>query len=67
MGINDKIDAKTDQAKGKVKEELGEKFGDRSTELEGKGEQAKGEVKEGWENVKDAADDVKDAARKATN
>lgn len=60
MGIDDKVEAEVDQAKGAVKEKVGEVTGDRSTELEGKADQVKGNLKEGWENVKDAAKDATD-------
>ena len=48
---------KIDQAKGKLKEKVGEATGDRDLESEGKLDQVKGKVKE-------AVDDVKDAVRK---
>ena len=43
-----------DQAKGKIKEKVGEMIGDRDLENEGKVDQAKGKVKEAVESVKDA-------------
>lgn len=58
MGMDDKIEANVDQAKGKVKEGVGGATGDRGLEAEGKKDQVKGNLKEGWENVKDAARDA---------
>jgi uncharacterized protein YjbJ (UPF0337 family) len=54
MGTDDKIDAKTDQVKGKVKEGVGDATDDRGLQGEGKVDQAKGHLKEGAEKVKDA-------------
>ncbi len=45
---------KIDQAKGKVKEAVGDATGNRDLENEGKLDQAKGKAKEALENVKDA-------------
>jgi len=56
--MDGKLDAKADQAKGKVKEGIGDLTDDESLEAEGKRDQAKGDLKEGWEKTKDA---VKDA------
>ena len=58
--MKDKTEGKFDQAKGKVKEEIGEAVGDRSTEWSGKAEQAKGHVKEGIGEVKEGVEDVND-------
>ncbi|HVE76289.1 MAG TPA: CsbD family protein [Actinomycetota bacterium] len=61
MGLDDKVEAEVDQAKGKAKQEIGEKTGDRSTEMEGHMDEAKGDAKEKWEDTKDAVGDkVKD-------
>lgn len=49
-----------DKAKGKVKEAVGKVTGDRRTEAEGKTDQVKGEVK-------DAAHDVKESVKGATD
>jgi uncharacterized protein YjbJ (UPF0337 family) len=54
MGTDDKIDAKTDQVKGKVKEGVGDATDDQQLQGEGKVDQAKGHLKEGAEKVKDA-------------
>jgi uncharacterized protein YjbJ (UPF0337 family) len=44
--MDDKIEGKWEQGKGKVKEEAGKLGGDKSTEMSGKWDQAKGEVQE---------------------
>ena len=53
-----------DQAEGKVKETAGDITGDKDLEAEGKAQGAWGDVKEGAEDAKDAAkdkwEDVKD-------
>ena len=58
--MDDKIEGKWDQAKGKVKEEAGKLGGDRSTEIGGKLDQAKGKVKQGIGELKEdrPVDDV---------
>jgi len=50
--MDDKIEGKFDQTKGKVKEEAGKLGGDRSTEIGGKVDQGKGKFKEGLGDVK---------------
>ena len=51
--MDDKIEGKWDQGKGKVKEEAGKLGGDRSTEIGGKVEQGKGKLKEGLGDMKE--------------
>jgi len=51
--MDEKIEGKFDQGKGKVKEEAGKLGGDKSTELGGKWDQAKGKAKEGIGEVKE--------------
>jgi uncharacterized protein YjbJ (UPF0337 family) len=51
--MDDKIEGKWDQAKGKVKEEAGKFGGDKSTEIGGKIDQGKGKLKEGFGEVKE--------------
>lgn len=53
MGADDKFDAKSDKATGKIKETAGDLTGDERLEAEGKGDQGKGHLKEAAENVKD--------------
>jgi uncharacterized protein YjbJ (UPF0337 family) len=53
MGADDKIDAKADQLKGKVKEGAGRASDNPDLEAEGHGDQAKGNVKQAGEKIKD--------------
>ena len=64
MGLGDKLDNKTDDLGGKLKEGTGRATGDDQLEAEGKGDQAKASLKDGAEHVKDAAKDVKDGLTK---
>jgi uncharacterized protein YjbJ (UPF0337 family) len=64
MGLGDKIENKLDEAKGSVKENVGEATGDRSLQAEGEADQAGAKVSQAGEHVKDAAADVKDAITK---
>jgi uncharacterized protein YjbJ (UPF0337 family) len=57
MGTNDKIDNKTDELKGKVKEAVGDATDDRDLEAEGQADQTKGNLKQAGEKVKDAFKD----------
>jgi uncharacterized protein YjbJ (UPF0337 family) len=57
--MKDKTEGKWDEAKGKVKEDIGKLSGDRSTEMDGKLDQAKGKVKQGIGEVKEEVDDLK--------
>jgi uncharacterized protein YjbJ (UPF0337 family) len=54
MGTDDKLDAKGDELKGKVKEGVGDATDDPGLRSEGKVDQAKGHLKESVEKVKDA-------------
>ena len=47
-----------DQAKGKVKQAVGEAFNNQELANEGAADQVKGHAKEAWGNVKDAARDI---------
>ncbi len=49
------VEGTFDQAKGKVKQAIGETFNNQSLANEGAADQVKGHVKEAWGNVKDAA------------
>src|SRR5439155_4619448 len=55
--MDDKLEGKLDQAKGKVKEEAGKLGGDRSTEVGGKVDQGKGKVKEAMGELKEELND----------
>ena len=57
--MKDKTEGKWDEAKGKVKEDIGKLGGDRSTEMDGKLDQAKGKIKQGIGEVKEEVDDLK--------
>lgn len=61
MGGLDKIKNDAEDAKGKVKEKVGEWTDDESLEAEGRGDQSKADLKNAGEKVKDAGRDVKDA------
>ncbi|EWC62378.1 hypothetical protein UO65_2365 [Actinokineospora spheciospongiae] len=53
MSDADKIDAKSDQLKGKVKETAGKLTDDNEMEAEGQGDQTKGHLKQAGEKIKD--------------
>lgn len=57
------VGGKFDQIAGKVKQGLGEAFGDEKLANEGAAEEVKGHAKEAWGNVKDAASDTHEAAK----
>jgi uncharacterized protein YjbJ (UPF0337 family) len=54
MGLDDKIDNKTEDVAGKVKEQVGKATDDKRLENEGKGDQVKSDVKQAGEKIKDA-------------
>ncbi|WP_433890906.1 CsbD family protein [Streptomyces sp. CA-111067] len=58
MSDSDKVEAKTDEAKGKVKETVGHAVGNESLEAEGRTDQAKGHTREAAEKAKDAVKDI---------
>ncbi|MCA1635744.1 MAG: CsbD family protein [Acidobacteria bacterium] len=70
MGLpnKDEVEGKFDQAKGAVKENVGDAIGDRDMEAEGAADRAKGNLQEGYGEVKhkvgDAIKDVGDAIRR---
>lgn len=70
MGLpnKDEVEGKFDQAKGTVKENVGDAIGDREMEAEGAADRAGGNVQEGYGEAKrkvgDAIKDVGDAIRK---
>ena len=49
----DRVEGKFDQAKGKVKQEIGKATGDQRMHDEGVADEASGEVQEGFGKVKD--------------
>jgi uncharacterized protein YjbJ (UPF0337 family) len=58
----DRIKGKADQAKGYVKEKVGQVTNDPDLEAEGQMDRAKGKVEEGLGKVKDKAREIADAA-----
>ena len=58
MGLDDKIDNKSEEMKGQVKEGAGRATDDPDLEAEGRADQASGSVKQAGEKVKDAAKSV---------
>lgn len=54
MGADQKAQAKTDQAKGKVKETAGRAVGNERLVAEGRADQTKGDAREAKEKTKDA-------------
>ena len=58
--MDDKLEGKLEQGKGKIKEEAGKLGGDRTTEIGGKIDQGKGKIKEGLGQLKE---DVNEADR----
>ena len=54
MGLDDKIDNKGDELKGKAKEATGKATDDEKLEAEGRGDQAGANVKQAGEKIKDA-------------
>ncbi len=60
MGLDDKIRNKTEEAKGRVKENVGDMTDDERMQAEGRRDRAKGQAKQAGEHHKAAARDVKD-------
>lgn len=56
----DRIEGKTKQGMGKVKEEWGDLTDNERTEAEGQAEQVEGNVQENWGEAKDTARDTMD-------
>ncbi len=54
MGTDDKIDNKSEELGGKLKEGVGRATGDEELEAQGQGDQAKSNLKQAGEKVKDA-------------
>jgi len=70
MGLpnKDEVEGKFDQAKGAIKENVGDAIGDRDMEAEGAADRAKGNLQEGYGEAKhkvgDAIKDVGDAIKR---
>ena len=58
MGLDDKIDNKSEELAGKVKEGAGRATDDPELEAEGRADQVSGNLKQAGEKVKDAVKDV---------
>lgn len=54
MGLDNRIDAKIDKAKGKVEQEAGKATDDRDLQLKGAKDQFKGAAKDAVEDVRGA-------------
>jgi uncharacterized protein YjbJ (UPF0337 family) len=54
MGIDDKIENKTDELAGSAKEKAGDATDDQDLQAEGKNDQSKANLKQAGEKVKDA-------------
>lgn len=61
----DEVEGKLDQAKGTIKDKVGEFTGDREMEAEGEAEHAEGEAQETWGKFKRGVGDAADAVRDA--
>jgi uncharacterized protein YjbJ (UPF0337 family) len=53
MGFDDKVDNKSEELGGKVKEGVGKATDDEELEAQGKGDQAKANLKQAGEKIKD--------------
>jgi len=61
MGVGDHMENAAEDLGGKAKEAVGKMTDDERLEAEGKADQTKADLKNAGENVKEAADDVRDA------
>lgn len=62
MGNQDQLEGKWDQAKGEIKEGIGDATDNERMQREGQWDQAKGNVKEGVGDVRETIDDAVDDA-----
>lgn len=65
MGLDDKFDAKTTEAGGKLKKATGEATDNERLEAEGRADETKGGAQGAAEKLKDAAGNAKDSVKKA--
>lgn len=63
MTNEEQLEGNLEQARGKVKEEVGDAIGNEQMEHEGKWDQAKGNVREGVGDLKEGLDDAVDDAK----
>ncbi|MBW6436353.1 CsbD family protein [Actinoplanes hulinensis] len=54
MGLDDKIENKTQEAAGKAKQNIGEATDDQDLQAEGKADQRSSNIKQAGEKIKDA-------------
>lgn len=59
----DQVKGSIDDAKGRIKRQVGEWTGDESAQAEGTMDQAKGKVEKAWGNLKEGARDLKEDVR----
>ena len=64
---NDEVKGKWEQAKGTVKDKVGEVTGSKRLEAEGEAQHAGGEVQEGWGKVKRSVSNAVEDAADAIN
>ena len=65
MGLDDKFDAKTTEAGGKLKKATGEVTDNGRLEAEGRADETKGGAQGAAEKLKDAAGNAKDSVKNA--
>lgn len=65
MVNNDEVKGKYEQAKGTVKDKVGEWTGDKEMEAEGEAEHAEGEAQETWGKFKRGVSDTVDSVGEA--
>jgi len=54
MGLDDKIDNKSEDLRGKAKETIGRATDDQELEAQGRADQSKSDIKQAGEKIKDA-------------
>ncbi len=64
MGNEQQNEGKLEQARGTIKEEVGDAIGNEKMEREGQWDQAKGHVREGVGDLKEGAEDAADDLNK---
>lgn len=64
--FDDKLEGKSEQAAGKLKEMAGRTFNDEDMAAEGLADQAKGNFREGVGEVKESAHDIKENVQDLT-
>jgi uncharacterized protein YjbJ (UPF0337 family) len=67
MGNEQQNEGQLEQARGNIKETVGDTFGNEQMEREGQLDQAKGNVREGVGDLREGLDDAKDDFNRDTN